>query len=79
MIKKIVKKILIKFHSPVLNSLNRLSDISIQQGVISTELEKSEFQRKIEHAYKAGYNYHQKIIKYDSEMQKWIMQEHYFY
>ena len=60
MIKKLLKKIIIKFNNPVL-----------------VQLEKSEYLKQIERAYKAGYNYHQKIVKRDPELLKWITQEHY--
>jgi hypothetical protein len=60
MIKKLLRKISIKFNSPVLAHLDRL-----------------EYIKQIERAYKAGYNYHQKIINSDPEMRKWITQEHY--
>lgn len=45
---------------------------------ILTQMNKNDYQKKIEQAYKAGYNYHQKITKNEPEMIRWITREHYF-
>jgi hypothetical protein len=37
-----------------------------------------EYLRLIERAYKAGYNYHQKIAKNEPELMAWIGRERYF-
>ena len=64
MIKKILNKLIKKFNSPVLSRLD--------------DLDKFEYLKQIERAYRAGYNYHQKQIKSDPELLSWITREHYF-
>jgi hypothetical protein len=41
-------------------------------------LNKPEYLKQIEQAYKAGYTYHQNAAKNDPELLKWISQERYF-
>ena len=45
---------------------------------VLVQLSKSEIQKQIEQAYKVGFNYHQKQIKKDIELQEWIIRENYF-
>jgi len=45
---------------------------------ILVRIDKPEYLRQLERAYKAGYDYHQKMIKNDPELLSWITREHYF-
>ena len=68
MIKKIIKKIMIKLSTPVIDKIINKID----------KLEIPEYKRLIEQAYNAGYNYHQKMAKKDPELMAWIGREYYF-
>jgi len=65
MFRKILKKLIAKFNAPILKELQSVS-------------KKPDYLKQIEQAYKAGYNYHQKICSNNPEMIKWITQEDYF-
>jgi len=64
MIKKIIRKIIFRLFSPIIEKIYNL--------------EKPEYLRLLEQAYNAGYNYHQKAAKKDSELMAWIGREKYF-
>jgi len=42
------------------------------------QLNKPEYLKQIERAYKAGYTYHQKLIQNNSELLNWILKENYY-
>ena len=58
-----LKKILLKLYSPVLNKMDILNI--------------PDYKKQIELAYKAGYNYHQKLIRNDPELLKWVTKDNY--
>ena len=58
-----IRKLLKKLFTPFVDKINKL--------------ENPEYLRQIEHAYKAGYDYHQKAIKKDEELLSWISKDNY--
>ena len=66
-IKRVYSRILLKAFSPV---IKRISEASTAQA-------KPEYVILMERAYKAGYDYHQKMVKKNPELLKWVLKENY--
>ncbi len=66
-IKRVYSRILLKAFSPV---IKRISEASTAQV-------KPEYLILMERAYKAGYDYHQKMVKKNPELLKWVLKENY--
>ncbi len=66
-IKRIYSRMIIKAFSP---AVKRISETSTGQA-------KPEYVILMERAYKAGYDYHQKMVKKNPELLKWVLKENY--
>jgi hypothetical protein len=44
---------------------------------ITKDINKPEYLKEIERAYKAGYNYHQKAVKNDPKLLAWVLKKNY--
>ena len=42
------------------------------------QLNKPEYLKLIERAYKSGYSYHQKMVKIDPDLLSWVIKDYYY-
>ena len=66
-IKRIYSRMIIKAFSP---AVKRISEASTAQA-------KPEYIILMERAYKAGYDYHQQMVKKNPELLKWVLKASY--
>jgi predicted nucleotide-binding protein (sugar kinase/HSP70/actin superfamily) len=59
----------------MINLLNKIIN-KFNKPVLSS-INKSEYEKQIERAYRAGYNYHQNMIKKDPELLNWVLKDNY--
>lgn len=67
LLKKVYRKMLSLVLAPVFTEIRK----------ISSEKSKPEYLKLIERSYNAGFEYHQKEIKRNPELLKWILKDNY--